>query len=285
MPEVQRIRTDKLSGYRTSHLFKHYGEFTTPEDYAAYLQWAREHRLPAFILGNGSNTLFAKRRVRSLVLVNRLPAEIRFIDETRLEASSSVEVMQVLKRCEEKNLHSFYFLASVPATVGGAVAMNAGLGGGGTIFDFIESVTFFEDGQIKTLEAAQIPRAHRTTPFAGVQDKLILSVAFRFPKSEESLKGSIKRRALWSREFQDRQLPNCGSVFKVCDRPLFRWLSRVPPFGIAIPGFRAQYSRRTLNWVINRNSSSWAIVALIRMAVLVHRALGKPIELEIILVD
>ncbi|MBT9527068.1 MAG: FAD-binding protein [Rhizobacter sp.] len=284
MPEVQRIRTDKLSGYRTSHLFKHYGEFTTPEHYAGYLQWARANRLPVFILGNGSNTLFTKKNVRSLVLVNRLPAQIRFIDETRLEASSSVEVMQILKHCEEKNLHSFYFLASVPATVGGAVAMNAGLGGGGTIFDFVESVTFMEDGQIKTLGAAQIPRAHRTTPFAGVQDKLILSVVFHFPKSETSIKGSIKRRALWSRDFQDRQIPNCGSVFKVCDRPLFRCLSVIPPFGIAIPGFRAQYSRRTLNWIINRNRSSWAIVALIRMAILVHRALGRPIELELVLV-
>lgn len=37
--------------------------------------------------------------------------------------------------------------------------------------------------------------------------------------------------------------------------------------------------------IINRSGSSRAIMTLIRMATLVHRVLGKPIELEIVLVD
>lgn len=285
MFNVQQLESDKLSGYRTNHLFTHYGEFSSAQDYAEYLRWARESDLPVFILGNGSNTLFKRKKIRSLVLANRLPVEFKVIDETHVEATSSVQVMQLLKYCEERELQSFYYLASVPATVGGAVAMNAGQGGSGTIFDFIDTVTFFEDGQVKTLKASEIPYSHRTTPFAGVQDKLILSVVFHFPKADESIKGSIKKRALWSMEYQDRQLPNCGSVFKICDRKLFRWLSFIPPFGIAIPGFRAQYSRLTRNWLINRNSSSWAMLALIKMAVIVHRILRKPIELEIVLVE
>lgn len=283
--DVRPLESDKLSGYRTNHAFVNYGEFSTPEQYVEYVAWARAQGVPVYILGNGSNTLFVRKNVRSLVLMNRLPAQIVEIDDTHLEASSSVQVMQILKHCEDRNLESFYFLASVPATVGGAVAMNAGLGGNATIFDFIETVTYLEGGEIKTLRSSEIPHSHRTTPFTGVQDKLILSVRFRFPHAPSSIKGSIKTRAMWSMDFQDRLLPNCGSVFKTCDRKLFRWLRYLTPMGISVPGFRAQFSWRTLNWIVNKNSSSWAILALIKVATLAHRLLGKPIELEIILVD
>ena len=285
MPDVWRLESRTLSGFKTHHVFENYGEFRSADEYIKYYSWAQGRGLPVFILGNGSNTLFRRKHVRTLVLRNRIPPTMDVLDETHIEASSSLQIMQLLKYCEPKNLDSFYFLASVPATVGGAIAMNAGAGVGPTIFDFVESITFIEEGRIRTLSEEQVARSHRTTRFTGVHGKLIVSARFRFPVASETTEGKILERTQWSLNHQDRNLPNCGSVFKECDHPFFRWLCRVPPRGLSIPGFRAQYSRRTRNWIINTNRSSWAIMTLIRLAVFVHRLCGRKIELEIILVD
>jgi len=77
--------------------------------------------------------------------------------------SSSVPLTDVLKYCYENSLDSFYYLSSVTATIGGALAMNAGRGSrhGISIYDFVERVTFFEDGLIKTLENNDIKKGYR----------------------------------------------------------------------------------------------------------------------------
>jgi UDP-N-acetylmuramate dehydrogenase len=68
MVEVSELVSEGLSLYRTMNRFAHYGEFTTLDEFLEYCDWARQRDLPVFILGNGSNTLFCSRTVRTLVL-------------------------------------------------------------------------------------------------------------------------------------------------------------------------------------------------------------------------
>ena len=96
MAEVSTLDSDRLSTFRTNHHFRHYGEFTTAAEYAEYRAWARDKGLPLFILGNGSNTLFTRHNVRSLVLRNRIPEEIRPLGGDLFHVSSSTQVMRVV---------------------------------------------------------------------------------------------------------------------------------------------------------------------------------------------
>lgn len=283
MIEVKSITSSKLSTFRTSHVFQHYGEFSTLDEFRDFREWARNHDVPIVILGNGSNILFTKSKIRSLVLKNRLNAEMKVIGSGRIEASSSLSIMRILHYCERNSLDSFYFLASVPATVGGAIAMNAGMAKE-TIFDFVESVTFIEGEMVVTLPSEEIQRQHRKTMFTGATDKLILSAVFRFP--ERTLEQSeIKKRIAWCHENQDLSAPNCGSVFRECDRNIMKRARWLLPWGIRIPFFLAQYSRKVNNWIICRNRRSWPIVCLIRIVQLWHRLHGKRAVPEVIEVD
>ena len=128
MDSVRQLTSDRLSTFRTSHEFEHYAEFSTTEEFARLVAWARDASLRVYILGNGSNTLFARTRIRTLVLRNRLPRWMNVLDERRVEVSSANPTMTVLKHCEKQRLDSFYYLASVPATIGGTLAMHAGRG-------------------------------------------------------------------------------------------------------------------------------------------------------------
>jgi len=274
--------TDKnLSFYRTLHHFQRYGEFTSIEEFCKYCNWAKKNNINAYVLGNGSNTLFISKEIKTLVLKNRLRKEIKILSEYELEATSSVLVIDILKHCWEYSLDSFYYLSSVPATIGGALAMNAGRGKQHqlTIYDYVESVTFFdfESGAIQTLGKKEIVKGYRETIFTGIQSKLILSAKFKF-KPTRLEANPISERLKWSKEFQDYSAPNCGSVFKVSDSDLMKKLR-----GLKVG--KASFSKKTNNWILNQSQDSKSILILIFIVKVIHLALRKKAKLELIAID
>lgn len=283
MIDIKKIESRRLSTFLTNHCFINYGEFATVEEFLEYREWARARDLPILVLGNGSNVLFTRFQVRTLVLKNRLEAKMEILSAGVVKASSSLSIMRILKYCERESLDSFYYLASVPATVGGAIAMNAG-SASETIFDFLESVTYWDGESIVVKPATELIRTHRMTDFTGRTDKLIIEAVFRFParKLESS---EIQKRVKWCHDNQDLSAPNCGSVFRECDRRIMKKVRWIVPWGIHIPFFFAQYSRKVNNWIICRNKSSWPIVFLIRIVQLIHRAFGSKAIPEIVEVD
>jgi UDP-N-acetylmuramate dehydrogenase len=281
MNKIRSVENRNLSFYRTKHIFEHYGEFQSVEEFHEYCSWAKENNVKIYILGNGSNTLFTREKVKTLILKNNLNKNILSLSDTCFEVSSSVLVLDILKECYRKSLDSFYYLASVPATVGGALAMNAGRGREYqlSIYDFIESVTFFdfEKNCLVSLEKSKIVKGYRETIFTGSHSKLILSAIFQFqPACFNS--NPIVERIKWTKEIQDNTAPNCGSVFKLVDYGI---ISRLK--GLRIGG--TSFSDKTHNWILNRSNSSRSILVLIYIVKMLHFLSGKKAKVELILVE
>lgn len=277
--KIESLTSNSLSHYKTLHHFERLGEINSLDDLYAYCNWAKENKVSIYILGNGSNTLFVRKNIQSLVLKNKLPKYIKPLPENRLEISSSVLLLDVLKYCYENSWDSFYYLASVPATIGGALAMNAGRGRKYecSIYDFVESITFFDDGNIKTLDNSQIVKGYRETIFTGIHSKLILSAVFRFKPIEFS-ENPLKTRQVWAKKYQDNTSPNCGSVFKTAD---FRILEKLKGICIA----KAKFSSKTTNWILNKSQNVFPILLLIKTAEILHLISRKKVALEIVKVD
>jgi UDP-N-acetylenolpyruvoylglucosamine reductase len=92
----------------------------------AALAWARERGLPVAPVGRGSNLLVADEGFRGLVLrlVGRLTAiSVRGTD---LWCGGGASLPRAVQRAASQGLEGLEFGASIPGTVGGAVAMNAG---------------------------------------------------------------------------------------------------------------------------------------------------------------
>ncbi len=277
--KIESLTSNSLSHYRTRHYFERVGEINSVDELQEYCNWAKEKKVNIYIIGNGSNTLFAKGNIRSLVLKNKLPKYINPLPDNRLEVSSSVSIMEVLKYCYQNSVDSFYYLASVPATIGGALAMNAGRGRQHecTIYDFVESVTFFEDGCIKKLENSQIVRDYRETMFTGMHSKLILSAVFKFEQTEFTDNPLVSRQ-VWAKEHQDNTAPNCGSVFKIAN---YRILEKLK--GVSIG--KTMFSAKTSNWILTKSQSSYSIIMLIKIAKILHLITRQKIALELITID
>jgi UDP-N-acetylmuramate dehydrogenase len=278
-PDVQTLETDRASHFRTQHQLLHYAEAHSADEFIACRRWADRRKLPMLILGNGSNVLFTRKQVRSLVVKNRLPRTLREIGPNTIDVSSTVPIAQVLKWCRDRNLESCYYLASVPATIGGAIAMNAGRGRKHrcTIFDYVRSVTFLDGDEVRTLDRDEIPVSYRQTPFTGLTSRLILSAELTFPAEAADI-DAARERVAWSRENQDHGAANCGSVFKESHWRIMKLLR----------GLRhgsAQFSPRTANWLLSRGTSSRPLVRLIRLTQLLHRLTGRRAVVELIQVE
>ncbi|MFN6571207.1 FAD-binding protein [Dendronalium sp. ChiSLP03b] len=281
MESIKSFTDNNLSFYRTTHYFEQYGEFYTVDQFHEYCNWAKANNTKVYILGNGSNTLFTRKRVKSLVLKNKLHKKITALPGNRLEVSSSTLIIDVLKYCYENSLESFYYLASVPATIGGALAMNAGRGREHqlTIYDFVETINFFdfESNCIKTFAREDIVKGYRETIFTGIQSRLILSATFKFTNLTLK-KNPIVERCKWSKTNQDYSAPNCGSVFKKADFDILNKLK-----GFSFGG--AAFSSKTGNWILNTSNSSIPIVILIHFVKILHFMKREIAALEIITVD
>lgn len=277
---VEVLKSNSLSKFRTFHHFEYYGEVSSLKDYINYIDWAKKNKKDIFILGNGSNTLFVKKKVETLVLKNKIPKEIKCISKENnlYEVSSSVMMNQLLNYCYKNSLDSFYFLASVPATIGGALAMNAGRGknNNNTIFNFVESIKYLDsDNKVKEILKDKMDIKHRHTIFSGCQKKFIISVVFRFPSRDFGSSNPIKDRVMWAKKHQDNVAPNCGSIFSECNGRILRRLK-----GIKIG--QAYYSSKTTNWINNYSQSSIPILILIFIAKLLHIMLFQKCKIEII---
>ncbi|MEO1295401.1 MAG: FAD-binding protein [Cyanobacteria bacterium J06636_16] len=281
MSKIQKkVKSNNLSYYRTENTFDFYADFYSSEEFIEYLKWAKEKSLQVYILGNGSNTLFGRKNIKTFVLKNQIPKSIEVIADNKIKVSSSTLVRDVLKHCYENSLDSFYYLASVPATIGGALAMNAGRGRNFnlSIYDHVKSVEFFDskEGCIKALEPKDIILGYRKTIFTGMKSSFIISAIFEFDKS--NLEGNpIQERCRWSKENQDYSAPNCGSVFKKFD---YKILSSLKGYGVG----EAKFSNKTTNWISNKSENPIYIRILILIAKFLHVIKRKKSILEVIIV-
>lgn len=281
MENIKSITENALSFYRTTHHFEKYAEFYTLEQFREYCDWAKANNTKVYILGNGSNTLFSRKNVKTLILKNKLEKQIDMLPDGKVKVSSSTMIIDILKYCFENSLDSFYYLASVPATIGGALAMNAGRGKHHqlTIYDFVETVDFFdfENNSIRTLSGKEIVKGYRETIFTGIQSCLILGAVFKFHRADLKI-NPIAERCRWSKKNQDHSAPNCGSVFKESDAEL---LEKLRGFRIG----KSSFSKKTNNWILNKSESPLPLILLITIAKFMHSWKRKTAKLEVILVD
>lgn len=274
------MKSDKLSWYRTEHTFKNICYITCIIDYQKAIAYSRTNELKVYALGNGSNTFFNRSSVSTLVLINSLDKKIEHLDDDIFEVSSTVQIRKLLRILYNENRAAPYSLASVPATVGGAVAMNAGTGinKNSTICDFLISVTVWIDGNEFEMQKSELKLDYRSSIFSESTDYFIVKAKFEFPKIV--INGDpIQERLEWSKENQDLKLPNCGSVWRRSNHKILKFIRFI------YNGKHAWISSKSVVWISNESKSSTYVRRILILARVLHKLFFKKIDLEIRVVD
>lgn len=210
---------------------------------------------PLFWLGLGSNLLVRDGGIRGTVIctLNRLK-QLSELHGGVLRVEAGVPCAHVARYCAEKGLRGAEFLAGIPGTMGGALAMNAGAFGGET-WPLVRGVT--------TLDAAGILRARKVSDFKvgyrsveGPLGEWFVSCDLGLEPGDTGSAREIIRGLLAKRSMtQPTHLPSCGSVFR--NPPGDHAARLIESSGLK--GFRiggAEVSAKHANFIVNTGEAS-----------------------------
>ncbi len=183
------------------------------DDLRSLIISAKTHKIPVFIIGAGSNILAADKGVKGIALKLHLPFFKKLSQRNNyLEAGSGATLKELMQAALERSLSGLEFLAGIPGTVGGALAMNAGAWGR-DIGRLVEKVSVMDyNGRIKVLKKKDIKFWYRRSNLAKY---IILGAYIKLVKGDKrQISDNIKRYLINRRNTQGACLPNAGCVFK-----------------------------------------------------------------------
>lgn len=187
-------------------------EPATPEDVVRTRAFAATHSLPFFIIGNGSNVLISDDGIPGVVMNLETGFSKLSIEGNIITAGAGVRMATFVDFAIRNNLAGVEMLAGIPATIGGAVWMNAGCYGGETS-DYLLDVTIVRAHETLTLTKEECHFRYRHSGFEP--GDIVVQARFALQAGNAAELREIKLKHLMHRnDVQPVNLPNCGSVFK-----------------------------------------------------------------------
>ena len=212
---------------------------------------------PLLWLGMGSNLLVRDGGFNGTVVATRgCLTGMAVMEEDLLRAEAGAASAQVARFAARAGLCGVEFLAGIPGTLGGALAMNAGAFGG-EIWPLVEQVeTIDRAGQVRVRRPEDFDVGYRKA--TGVEGEWFLAAWLRLEQGD-ALEGQARIRQLLEKRAatQPIGLPSCGSVFR--NPPgdhAARLIESAGLKGSAIGG--ACVSEKHANFIINTGTATAA---------------------------
>jgi len=183
------------------------------EDLADFLRQLPDNE-PLVWVGLGSNLLVRDAGIRGTVIcTNGLLSEMECLDAHTARIEAGVACPKAARFCARNGLIGAEFLAGIPGTIGGALAMNAGAFGGET-WSLVAAVeTLDTQGERHERTPSDYQIGYRQV--SGPDNEWFVAAHFRLSSgdSDASL-ARIKELLARRGESQPVNQPSCGSVFR-----------------------------------------------------------------------
>lgn len=237
---------------------------------------------PLTWLGLGSNLLVRDAGIRGTVIsTSGLLNNISVQNQTELYVEAGVSCAKVARFAARQNLTGVEFLAGIPGTMGGALAMNAGAFGGETWNNVTQVTTLSRTGECINHERDDYQIAYRSVK--GPSDEWFVATVLSLSlgdvdAGQKRIKQLLAKRA----ETQPTRQASCGSVFR---NPEGDHAARL----IEVSGLKncciggACVSEKHANFIINTGDATAAdIEALIeKVATTVKQQHGVELQTEV----
>lgn len=218
-------------------------------DLQDFLRSLNEKEMVHFI-GLGSNLLVRDGGVRgSVVVMHNVLTGLR-MDGELVYAEAGVTCAKLARFTAKQHRHGAEFMAGIPGTVGGALAMNAGCHGGET-WDVVRRVqTIDRSGELHLRGREEFVASYRHLELPAA-DEWFIAAWFELPtgdasEAEQKIKNLLAKRLAT----QPLNQPNAGSTFR---NPPGDFAARLIEAS-GLKGYRiggAQVSEKHANFIVN----------------------------------
>jgi len=254
------------------------------EDLQNYLQSLPVDE-PVLWLGLGSNVLVRDGGIRGSVIYTR--GRLKQMSETdggMLYVEAGVPCARVAKLAAEKNLTGAEFLAGIPGTMGGALAMNAGAFGGET-WGLVNKVLLLNrQGDLIERQASEFDVGYRSVSLAD--DEWFVACYLDIPEGgDEQSREKIRQLLAKRSETQPTNIPSGGSVFKNPQGDYAaRLIEELGLKGKTIGG--AEVSEKHANFILNRGEATAedieTLIGFVKKEVKDNHGISLDVEVHII---
>ncbi len=261
-------------------------EFFRPKNRDDLLLFLRQRASEKSILwlGLGSNLLVRDGGYAGTVISTKGCLDEVYLEDEFVRAEAGASCSKVARFASRNGLCGVEFLAGIPGTMGGALAMNAGAFGGET-WDQVESVsTVDQSGQVHRRTADDYRIGYRQV--IGPEDEWFIDVTLRLTRGDVTAGQKRIRDLLDARNMsQPVGQPSCGSVFRNPDGDFAaRLIEAAGLKGHQLGG--AQVSMKHANFIINTGSASAQdiedLIELVRQEVENHCGVKLKTEVHIV---
>lgn len=249
------METVNLSAYSTFGIggpAKAFCRVESIEQMQAHLRECRLNQTPFFILGKGSNVLFDDRGFNGLVLQNK----IDFFETPEpglYHVGAGFSFALLGTRTAQAGYSGLEFASGIPASVGGAVFMNAGANGSETAHTLVSVDFVDEEGELSQIKKEDLTFAYRTSPFQKLKGAIV-GATF---KLNRSLNARQKQLEIFNyrKNSQPYGEKSAGCIFRNPETgPAGKYIEEAGLKGLAVGG--ASISTLHANFIVNLHGAS-----------------------------
>lgn len=284
-----RVRTSfsmaPLTSFRIGGPAAIYLEPESEADLAATAGALAEADLPYVVIGKGSNVLVSDRGFGGMVL--QLGRGYRWAarDGDLLTAGGAMPLPAFAGVALRHSLEGLAFGVAIPASVGGAVKMNAGAHGA-EMADVVTDVEVFRLDLARTeaIPAALAGFSYRRSALPA--DSIVTGVTVALRQGDPvAIRAEMDEARTWRRLTQPLAEPNCGSVFK--NPPGEHAAKLIDDAGLKGRQVgRAQVSTKHANFIVAgpgaRADDVWALIQLVAREVEARTGIVLEPEVQLI---
>lgn len=224
------------------------------DDIRHALRFAARDQLSVTVIGGGNNVLVGDRGVRGVTLKPEgCLGRAEFQGEEAL-AGAGVSLSGLIREAAALNLGGIECLIGIPATIGGALAMNAGTPDG-WIGDFVSAVYFLHpDGTLGEFKPGPGPLGYRA--FQPPPGAVLIGCRLRFQRrATAEIHRELKQRLKHKKTTQPLALASAGFVWRnPAGDSAAKLIEKVGLRGKRIGG--AEISAKNANFIVNRGGAS-----------------------------
>jgi len=258
-----------------------FAEVENVEQIIELIEYAKNKHMPYTIIGNGTNLLVSDKGIRGLVIQLSNSYSNSEVDGNLIKADSGCLLTKLSLLALKNNLEGMEFASGIPGTLGGAIYMNAGAYGG-EMKAIVKSVTYLQDGKVKTIYKDELEFGYRKSRFTN-NDAVIVSAEIELKTgNREEIKAKMDDYRQRRTDKQPLLVPSAGSTFK---RPEGYFAGKLIE-DAGLKGYRigdAMVSDKHSGFVVNAgNATCEEILDLIRhIQVTVFEKFGVELETEV----
>jgi UDP-N-acetylmuramate dehydrogenase len=183
---------------------------------------AREHAIPLFILGGGSNLLIRDGGIRGIVVLLRgafrsycvelcAPAVAPAV--AHVHVGVGYPLSRLALQLARQGWSGLEFAYGIPGTLGGAMVMNAGTHLGDMSRVLVTARMLFSHGQVQELPASALGLRYRGSSYPP--DAVLLGATLRLQQGQREQIETLMHESYARRQrTQPLAQPNAGSIFK-----------------------------------------------------------------------